>query len=178
MYCPKCNQSQASDDMRYCSRCGFPLSTVAILLQNDGMLPQVSREGRLRLSRARTATESAILTVFFCAIGLLATNWFDAGGPFEIIARIGSLIFFLLGLVGLIRFVYAFLFMADREIDAEPYSRQITGQERLILPTPQQTTFSDFPRKANTKEMVRPFSVTENTTRHLDDSESNYPRED
>ena len=178
MYCPKCNQAQATDEMRYCSRCGFPLSTVAILLQNDGVLPLASTEGRMRSSRARTATESVILTVFFWVIGLLATYWFDAGGPFELMARIGSLIFFLLGLVGLLRFVYAFLFMTDREIDAEHYARQITGQKRLTLPTPQQTPFSDFPRKVNTKEMVQPLSVTENTTRHLDDSESNYQRED
>jgi hypothetical protein len=178
MYCPKCNQSQASDDMRYCSRCGFPLSNVALLLQNDGMLPQAFKEGRLQSSRARKAIESAILTGFFWAIGLLATYWFDAGKPFEIIVKIGSLIFFLLGLIGLLRFVYVFLFMTDREPDGDHYLKQITEQKRLTLPTPQQTPLSDFPHKANTKEMVRPLSVTENTTQLLDDSELHYQRED
>jgi uncharacterized membrane protein YvbJ len=36
MYCPKCSQQQISDEMRFCSRCGFPLGAVKELIANDG----------------------------------------------------------------------------------------------------------------------------------------------
>lgn len=36
MYCPKCSQTQASEEMRYCWRCGFPLYGVAELVASDG----------------------------------------------------------------------------------------------------------------------------------------------
>ena len=36
MFCPKCGGEQASDEMRFCSRCGMPLGGVADLLSNEG----------------------------------------------------------------------------------------------------------------------------------------------
>src|SRR4028118_1579561 len=39
MYCPKCGQSQVSADVRFCSRCGFPLVVVGDLLVTGGVLP-------------------------------------------------------------------------------------------------------------------------------------------
>src|SRR5262245_21868784 len=115
MFCPKCNQAQVSDEMRYCSRCGFPLSIVALLLQNDGQLPTQSPARGRQSTRARIAIESLILTVLSWAMALLATWWFDAGGPFELIAKAASLLFFFVGLVGVLRFLYAFLFVKQGE---------------------------------------------------------------
>src|SRR5918997_1257714 len=39
MYCPKCGQSQVSAEVRFCSRCGFPLVVVGDLLATGGVLP-------------------------------------------------------------------------------------------------------------------------------------------
>jgi hypothetical protein len=39
MYCPKCGQSQVSADVRFCSRCGFPLVAVGELLVTGGVPP-------------------------------------------------------------------------------------------------------------------------------------------
>ena len=41
MFCPKCGQPQA-DDVRFCSRCGFPLAGVNELLLRGGQLSVVS----------------------------------------------------------------------------------------------------------------------------------------
>ena len=173
MYCPKCSQSQVSEDMRYCSRCGFPLNTVAILLQNDGVLPGRPRARRSLSLRGRIATESVVFTVFSWLLGLWATLWFDSGGPYEVIAKIGALIFFVLGFIGLLRFLYAFLFVrAEEEGGREPYVGRLADTKPAALPPAQQTPLSDFPRRASTKEIVRPISVTENTTQLLDESAS------
>ena|SRR6185436_14870495 len=169
MYCPKCNQAQASEEMRYCSRCGFPLGTVAILLQNDGVLPPLPKNLIGRSTRGRIATESVILTVLSWTIGLLATLLFDFGGPYELLAKLGAFIFFLVGFIGLLRFLYAFLFLRTEEVDREDHVRQVSERNQPALPPAEQTPISDFPTKANTKEMVRPISVTENTTQLLDE---------
>ena len=169
MYCPKCNQAQASDEMRYCSRCGFPLGTVAILLQNDGVLPPLPNNLIRHSTRGRIATESVILTVVSWTIGLLATFLFDFGGPYELLAKVGAFIFFLVGFIGLLRFLYAFLFLRTEEADREHNVRQVSERNQPALPPAEQTPISDFPTKANTKEMVRPISVTENTTQLLDE---------
>ncbi|HEX8920215.1 MAG TPA: hypothetical protein VF766_01980, partial [Pyrinomonadaceae bacterium] len=38
MYCPQCGQQQTSSEMRFCSRCGFPLGGVMELLAQGGVL--------------------------------------------------------------------------------------------------------------------------------------------
>ena len=177
MYCPKCSQPQVSGDMRYCSRCGFPLATVAILLNHNGILPQVDGSKPSHpASRAKIATESIIMTIFSWAVGLGATLWFDAGGPFEIIAKLAAVLFFGLGLIGLLRFLYAFLFVKDQVPGIQrPQSPPefISSDERTpqALPSPQQTPITDWTRRPNTREIVSQPSVTENTTRLLDDSD-------
>lgn len=42
MHCPRCGQSQVSDETKFCSRCGFQLAVVAELLHHGGTLPQLT----------------------------------------------------------------------------------------------------------------------------------------
>ena len=184
MYCPKCSQPEPSDAMRYCARCGFPLSGVALLLEHDGALPQLTTDPHQehKSSRNRSLGESAVLTTVAWAIVLVATFWFDAGGPFEIIGKIAAVLFSLVGLIGLIKFLHAFLFVNDRADQPSPDALQNAVSARTSLSEPNQTglpaheslPLSDYPRRANTKEMAPRPSVTENTTRLLDDYESNH----
>ena len=44
MHCPQCGQQQVSDEMRFCSRCGFALSIVTELLVTGGTLPERQAE--------------------------------------------------------------------------------------------------------------------------------------
>ncbi len=39
MFCPRCGQQQVSEETRFCSRCGFLLSTVSHILANNGEVP-------------------------------------------------------------------------------------------------------------------------------------------
>src|SRR6267143_5843726 len=39
MYCPRCGQQQATDQMRFCARCGFAMEGTMHLLAHGGMLP-------------------------------------------------------------------------------------------------------------------------------------------
>jgi hypothetical protein len=99
----------------------------------------------------------------------VCTFWFDASGIFEGIAKIGAFTFFLLGFLGLFRFLYAFLFLKS---DAVPSAAAGKLKERVQsqLPSPKMNPLSDWPRRENTREMVPQPSVTENTTRLLDEN--------
>lgn len=164
MFCPKCSQQQASEELRFCSRCGFPLTGVAVLLENDGEMPLPKQSA----GRGRIIKESLLLTLASWMVALLATNLFDWGGPFETVAKVGALIFFVLGLIGLLRFVYAFLFVRG-SVSAPSQLTLPASAHRAALPSPQENPLTDYPRRSNTKEMVPQGSVTENTTRLLDE---------
>jgi hypothetical protein len=160
--------------MRFCSRCGFTLNGIALVLENNGIIPQVVPEPHqiVRPSRNRIMTESALLTAFCWAVAFAATFWFSAHGSGEVIAEMTSLLFFVLGLIGLIRFLYGFLFAKDVGKTASTFAHnQVPSGEkhRGALPPQQSIPISDYPLRVNTKEMAPRMSVTENTTRLLDD---------
>ncbi|NNE98378.1 MAG: hypothetical protein HKN25_05080 [Pyrinomonadaceae bacterium] len=41
MYCPRCGEQQVSGNLRFCSKCGLPLTVVSEVLSNGGTLPQL-----------------------------------------------------------------------------------------------------------------------------------------
>ena len=164
MFCPKCSQQQASEELRFCSRCGFPLTGVTLLLEKDCEVPPTKQT----VSRGRIFKESLLLMFASWLVALVATNMFDWGGPFETVAKIGSLIFFVLGLIGLLKFVFVFLFV--RESVSAPSPKTLTAStRRAALPSPQENPLTDYPQRSNTKEMAPRGSVTESTTRLLND---------
>ena len=42
MHCPRCGQQQVTEDIKFCSRCGFPLGLVSEILTHGGFLPQLA----------------------------------------------------------------------------------------------------------------------------------------
>jgi len=177
MFCPKCSQLQPSDEMRFCSRCGFALSGVAILVENDGVIPQVTIQPgqKLTASRKKVMVESGIFTAIFWTLLIFSTLAFNFGGPFELIAKLAALLFFFLGLIGLLRFLYGFLFVKDLAQPAyDAFSATSQGalgetSRRAALPGQRDVPVSDYQRRGHTKEMLPQPSVTEHTTRLLDE---------
>ncbi|MDQ3472948.1 MAG: hypothetical protein M3447_04340 [Acidobacteriota bacterium] len=111
--------------------------------------------------------ESLVLTLVCWMLVVLGTATWDWGGTFETVAKVGSLIFFVLGLIGLLRFLYAFLFVEEGPAIAEPAFPVPARQ--AALPSPQDIPLSDYPQRSNTREMIPRGSVTEHTTRLLDE---------
>jgi hypothetical protein len=136
-----------------------------MVLENDGLIPQLAVP-EAPGHRGKMMKESWILTLASWAVALLTTLAWDWGGSFESVAKVGALVFFLLGLIGLLRFVYAFLFVKEGSTGAEP-AFPVTPR-RTALPSSQDVPLTDYPQRINTREMV-PRSVTENTTRLLDE---------
>ena len=176
MYCPQCGQQQISDQVRFCSRCGFLLEIVAAVLAAGGMAPRYFQPGAQPLSpRSKGVRQGAMMMLStFLVVPIMAIILVGIlNGPGEFVALAAVTCF----VGGLLRMLYALMMeSAYAEPDtnqvsayAPPSSPQFEHSARNIgLPPGQANATSGWRPRPNTSELVRPPSVTENTTRLLD----------
>ena len=169
MYCPNCGQQQISEEMRFCSRCGLALSGLAEWLAGVRLpAKRVDDEQVTALSPRRKGMRRAAKVMFFSgvlfAIFLVISLAVDEGGPMVV----PFTVFF----VGLVMMLYARLFSAK----TAPATKQVAQTSALnsttargSLPPAANMPMPDFGRQqVRTNELSQPPSVTENTTRLLD----------
>ena len=178
MFCPQCSQEQVSEDARFCSCCGFPMSGVSQLLANNGMFPQmlspvnfdietprkkgIKRGGKLMISSF----------IFVPLIAILSRSLFMGQ---SLTAFIAILTFW----GGLLRIIYAAIFESDKtagttlEDNVSSSTKNFFGTKKKTDALPLQETFADSvyipPMQGNwrdTNDLVR-TSVTEDTTKLL-----------
>jgi hypothetical protein len=176
MFCPQCGQQQVSGETRFCSRCGFPLGGVLSLL-NSGGIPIVSAAStspKMLSPRRKGYRQGAMLMIICLIITPLMAVLTEAGLP-ELLVPLSAIIFFW---GGIIRMIYARIFQ-----DATPQAAPDTlppyippvgqpqfgaGARQDALPPQRNVPVTGW-RQTDTAEIVPPPSVTENTTRLLDD---------
>ena len=167
MYCPNCGQQQVSEEMRFCSRCGLALSGLAdwlaggLPVQRANEIPVATPSPRRKGMRraAKLMFFSFALFPVFLAIGLLI----DEGAV---------LIFPMIALfVSLVMLLYARLFgeMITPVNSQVQTSAMGAFSTRGSLPSPVTSAIPNIGRqRVRTNELAQPSSVTENTTRLLD----------
>ncbi|HEX8558527.1 MAG TPA: zinc-ribbon domain-containing protein [Pyrinomonadaceae bacterium] len=178
MFCPRCGQ-QAAEEVRFCSRCGLPLDAAAELVEAEGRPGRAQSEPAETLTpRQRGVRKGLMLTagglLSFAVVVLLTAFKEDF---FVLLVPAGVLL-----LVGVMRMLYGLLLeghgpggetraltAADaRDARAElPRAAARGGQlphARAVPITPRAKSHAD------TRDMAAPpLSVTENTTRLLDE---------
>jgi hypothetical protein len=174
MYCPHCGQQQASDALRFCSRCGFPLGVIAEVLAQGGTLSTREPEGQgLKMSpRQKGIRQGAMLmlsALLIVPLIIFAVIILDSDALIPLVPL--SAIVCVVG--GMLRIAYALMFE-----DAGPSQRfasnfslpaQLNAPLRnQALPPAQGTPVTDWRRRTETAEIIQPPSVTENTTKLLD----------
>ncbi len=180
MYCPQCGQLQVSDNLRFCSRCGFPLEGVIYLLGSGGMLPyyQGDIENKGMSAKRKGVRQGAILFLAgIVVVPLLGVISSFIHGPniLDILMGMAAVIFFL---GGIMRMLFAAIFEEGAKRPANvipPYGAPIPAR----LSTPGQPGLPPAPAnpagvwrpRPDTGEIRQPSSVTENTTRLLDKDE-------
>ncbi len=174
MYCPQCSQQQISDELRFCSRCGFPLEGVAKLVVAGGTLPALEEDaGKSAHSPRRKGVQQGVILILV-GIALLPLINIAISPPYN-----EALLFvFLLG--GILRALYALAFQEGalyksrkpkESVDPSQVGANMSGYG---LPPSQAATLNFSERRVETSEMVKlPDTVTENTTKLLD--EQNNP---
>ena len=176
MYCPNCSQQQISDEMSFCSRCGFSLIAVKRLVASGTGLvgplaaaPQLSRGQRNVRKGTWVMLASLVLTILAAVI--IAID--DDFAPILIVP-------FLCYVLGFARLLYGVFFAdkrtANAELAAQPQAvpmmpAQLGYNTRSPqLPPPRVAPIESFtPQRAKTAEIIQPPSVTENTTKLLDE---------
>ncbi len=167
MYCPNCGQQQLSDEMRFCSRCGQALSGLAEWLAGGGLPAQPRLEVQVPAdSPRRKGIRRAAKLMFFSGvlfpIFIVISLAIDEGGPLVL----PVIIFF----ISLVMMLYARLF-SDKTAPVVNYVAQTptlsSTSTRTSLPP---ATSIPIPgrQQVRTNELAQPPSVTEHTTRLLD----------
>lgn len=183
MHCPKCGQQQVSDETRFCSRCGFLLTGVMSVIENDGQLPIAkSRPAGVSSPRKRGIKQGlfvfllAFLVVPIIAIFTVAVN----AEPFAVVISA-----ILLTIGGLLRIAYALMFESGDPAHNTLEENAIAAAQRMFgntakqrsLPSQHSIPASDYmaPKAGNwrdTNELQKqPHSVTERTTKLLQDED-------
>jgi hypothetical protein len=172
MFCPKCGQQQVSDEMRFCPRCGLQLGAVAAFLSGHALTPtnNTPTETQVaKLSPRKRGIRQGAKVMFLSGALLLVAIGFSLliEEPFPLLLPV------IVFMVGLMWALYFRLFGEESLPTSQPTSQaQFNPAQQGFLP-PQSVPVNDFNRPpARTAEMVQPPSVTENTTRLLDDSKN------
>lgn len=178
MFCPRCGQQQATDSMRFCSRCGFAMEGTLQVLAHGGMLPQYQPPpGEKTISPRRKGVKQGALLMLIGAIIVPLFGIMSAFAPgrlenvFAFFAAISAIIFFL---GGPLRMLFAALF----EEGAPKYNFPMAptyhtpgvppANRPAALPPPSINPASQWRQRPQTAEISQPPSVTDSTTRLLD----------
>jgi hypothetical protein len=171
MYCPNCGQQQVSGEMRFCSRCGLSLFWLADWLAG-GSLPakRVEEASPNAMSPRRKGIRRAAKLMFFSGVlfpvFLLISLLINEGGP--------MFFPFALFFVSLVMMLYARLFSDPGPLVNRTAQTTVLGANsaRVSLPPANNNPMPGKGRpQVRTNELAQPPSVTEHTTRLLDNEE-------
>ena len=169
MYCPNCGQQQVSDEMRFCSRCGLALSGLTEWLAGGGLPAKPADKTEVAQSPRRKGTRRAAKLMFvsgvlfpvFLGLSLIIGD----GGP--MIIPVVALF------VSLVMMGYARLFSdptsSPKNESAQTSALNSTSARGSLPPASNVSMPSVGRQQVRTNELAHPPSVTEHTTRLLDD---------
>ena len=176
MFCPNCGQQQVSQEIKFCSRCGFPMGLVSEILSHGGFLPQLAELYKSKSLFSRR--NGLIFSLFWFLIFVLiltplsgVADLDDLAGVFAIIGTMGALILMVASLLILRKEPTKFDFSQNTFPDSSVQNLH-GGTQNALPPQQTQPAHSYVPpanswKAANTGELARPSSVTENTTKLL-----------
>ncbi len=175
MYCPQCGQQQISETVRFCSRCGFLLEGVNVVLNSGGQIPPryMQRPADTPLSpRSKGVRQGAMLMLSTLLVvpllAIITVNLFEPIAPLFI--PLAAVLCFV---GGLLRILYALImedanpqYPKDANANYGPGQIDAPARNAALPPAPAHATANW--RRPQTAEIYQPPSITENTTRLLD----------
>ena len=168
MFCPKCGQ-HVPEDRRFCSRCGLSISEVLAWLERGGGLVPAEESGPGTISARRRGMRFGAKTMFWGGIAFPVFLGLSIAGdsPFPLFVPLVIL------LAGLSIVLYSRLF-----VDATPSQKVKPAPDVSVVapatlgalpPVSEAGVIGAFRREVRTAEIIQPPSVTDNTTRLLED---------
>ena len=183
MFCPRCGQQQASEEVRFCSRCGLQLDALAEFVESGGRLVvrDASEDLPALTPRQRGTRMGLLILVAGLIFGVLAVILTAFKEDFFVLLLGAALII----TAGVMRMLYGMLLEDDsarkkaarrsardekRDAAREKKRMKPTDARGKELPPQRSVPASAFTNTGGpTGEMSAPPSVTESTTRLLED---------
>lgn len=156
--------------MRFCSRCGFPLAIVSQLVRNGGALEGFDPEAKGQLSPRQKGIRWGVILMAISVL-LLPTAALMTAMKSDLVFLF--LPVFVIFLAGLVRLLHAYLLAQKTpnkiESSSAERNKQLAAARTSALPAGQYIPAANWKQPVNTSEMAQPLSVTDNTTRLLND---------
>lgn len=177
MHCPSCGQQQVSNETKFCSRCGMPLTLVSEMLVHGGYLPQLAELERSS-GTIYTRRNGVIFSLFWLIFWLLIMA-VVFGGIFNV--EILGELFSVIGIFGgLLIFLFSLFFLKKGSKNTPPQFLQqqvpaLHHQSPPVLPPQRSVPTSAYvPGAGSWRDTndLEPTSVTEKATRLLDEQEN------
>ena len=173
MYCPNCGQQQASNEMRFCSRCGLALTGLANWVAGDRMVPtpapQVPAPTPASLPSPRRKNMRRAAKMMFFSGALFPIFLMIALADNEEAAMVVPFFLFFISLAWML---YARLFSDPNpkvDTQATQTAHLASMPARSSLPPASTIPIPDIRGpQLRTNELAQPPSVTENTTRFFE----------
>ena len=177
MHCPSCGQQQVSNEIKFCSRCGFPMGLIADVLAHGGFLPQLAELNKKKTIFTR---KNGVVFSLFWFIVFVPFLTSIVGGvlDIEVMAEIlaltgvfGALMIFIGSLVFLPS-SKQYPFISQHQMPPSPAAHGLHAGQHQALPPQQSIPANAYaPPKAgswrNTNDL-EPTSVTDSTTKLLE----------
>ncbi len=177
MFCPRCSQEQISEEIKFCSHCGFPLGLVSEILAHGGFLPRLDELNTGK--KLFTRRNGLFFSLFWFMIFTMILT------PFWGVAKIAELaaVCAIIGTMGgLILTVASFAFLKNEPKNAELQNQEspnhkvknLYQSQQTALPPLQSQPAQSYVSPANnwkapdTGDLVHPHSVTDGTTKLLE----------
>jgi len=177
MYCPKCSQEQVSEEVRFCSRCGFSIAPVRDLIASSNVLiaPGTDSQGAPRSCGQKAVRRGAWIMLASLAFTLFVGLMTAIDDDFAVLLLLPFVGF----VIGLLNVFYG-AFWADKRALKRAAAKTLVvptmaapfdAPARAELPASRIAPIESFTgKRGETAEMIQsPPSVTENTTRLLEE---------
>lgn len=163
MHCPNCGQSQPSEDVRYCSRCGLSLWELARWLNDGANAPWNPIQANSGPSPRRKGIRRGAKLMFLSGVLLLPAIGLSAA-----VEEPAPLLFpFTIFFAGLVWMLYCRLFADNTPTVKKQLPTHLHRPNEYLPPAQVNPAPVLRAREPNTAEIAQPPSVTEYTTNLL-----------
>ncbi len=172
MHCPKCGQEQASDQTRFCSRCGFSLTGVAMVVANDGAVPVSGVQPFVRNSPRKRGVMQGLFFFLLAFLIVPIITMITIAADAEPFAVVIAAVIFSVG--GFLRAAYALMFEDGAPTAFAPGAgvhqfQEPSAPKEISAPAANVYTAPSTGKWRDTNELTpEPSSVTDNTTKLLE----------
>jgi len=178
MFCPRCSQEQISEELKFCSRCGFPLGLVSEILAHGGFLPQLAEtnENRKWLTRKNGLYFSLFWFMIFSMILMPIFGGVVRSDQLALLCAITGT------MGGIVLLIASFVFLQKEPKNTENFNQELPnynvknlyGSQQTALPPQQSQPAQNYVSPPNawkapeTGDLFQPHSIADGTTKLLE----------